>query len=449
VPVLLRGGFTSSSRSAFVVLAALALVAAMLADDEATSHALRSPPVLCLISFSGLTALSAAWAIDGGGDAIQWGLVVAGYGALAAAVAGAGIDVRLIAGAIVALAAIEAALGIAAVAVREEPLAQRLGGSWQGGGSFEYAPALALLQVSALPAALRAMCAGRGALAIVGAFASLLAAMALALADSRLALLLAAAVMALALAAPRRTVGAGTAAALAAAALLVAAGLAAHLISGRFAFPDATGGDAGRLAALAGVLAVALACWPALRARLQAGGGERSAPAGRRGRLALAAAACLGALAIAVAAASEPGGARPGVEGSSGVGGGRGELWSAAIDAGLERPLAGAGAETYLPATAADQEAAPVLYAHELPLEALAELGILGLALVLALYGTAAALLWRIRGRPEAWLLGPAVAAFLVANLVDWPWHLAGAGAVWALALGGCIAAARYPLRPT
>ena len=27
----------------------------------------------------------------------------------------------------------------------------------------------------------------------------------------------------------------------------------------------------------------------------------------------------------------------------------------------------------------------------------------------------------------------------LVANLFDWPWHLAGSGAVWAIALGGII----------
>jgi hypothetical protein len=49
-------------------------------------------------------------------------------------------------------------------------------------------------------------------------------------------------------------------------------------------------------------------------------------------------------------------------------------------------------------------------------------------------------LLWRIRNDPRAWLVAPAVAAFLLANLVDWPWHLAGLGAVWAAALGACVA---------
>jgi hypothetical protein len=34
---------------------------------------------------------------------------------------------------------------------------------------------------------------------------------------------------------------------------------------------------------------------------------------------------------------------------------------------------------------------------------------------------------------------GPTVVAFLLANLIDWPWHLAGSGAVWAAALGGLL----------
>ncbi|HEX9417137.1 MAG TPA: hypothetical protein VF895_10570, partial [Gaiellaceae bacterium] len=75
-------------------------------------------------------------------------------------------------------------------------------------------------------------------------------------------------------------------------------------------------------------------------------------------------------------------------------------------------------------------------FAHDLPLELGVELGILGLLLGIALYVAAGRALWRTRGSPALWLLGPAVAAFLLSNLVDWPWHLAGAGAVFALALG-------------
>jgi hypothetical protein len=33
--------------------------------------------------------------------------------------------------------------------------------------------------------------------------------------------------------------------------------------------------------------------------------------------------------------------------------------------------------------------------------------------------------------------------AFLVANLVDWPWHVAGMGAIWSTAAAALIAAGR------
>jgi hypothetical protein len=66
-------------------------------------------------------------------------------------------------------------------------------------------------------------------------------------------------------------------------------------------------------------------------------------------------------------------------------------------------------------------------------------LGIAGFLLALALYGACASALRR--AGPALWLLGPAVVAFLAFNLVDWTWHLAGAGALWAVALGGCLSA--------
>lgn len=39
-----------------------------------------------------------------------------------------------------------------------------------------------------------------------------------------------------------------------------------------------------------------------------------------------------------------------------------------------------------------------------------------------------------------AWLLAPAVAAFPLANLLDWPWALTGTGVLWAVAVGGLLA---------
>jgi hypothetical protein len=52
------------------------------------------------------------------------------------------------------------------------------------------------------------------------------------------------------------------------------------------------------------------------------------------------------------------------------------------------------------------------------------------------LYLGSAGLVWSRRHRPAAWLLGPAVLGFLVANLFDWPWHVPASGAVFAVAVG-------------
>jgi O-antigen ligase len=112
------------------------------------------------------------------------------------------------------------------------------------------------------------------------------------------------------------------------------------------------------------------------------------------------------------------------------------------VKAFADRPAHGAGADAFLTASARYQGGATIAFAHDLPLEAAVELGVGGLLLVLALYAAAAGLLWRRRHSARVRLFGPAVGAFLVANLVDWPWHLAGAGAIWALA-AGALAGAR------
>jgi O-antigen ligase len=116
---------------------------------------------------------------------------------------------------------------------------------------------------------------------------------------------------------------------------------------------------------------------------------------------------------------------------------GRASTWGAAIETFADRPLGGAGADAFLAGSIEHQDGQTTVFAHNLPLELAAELGVAGFALAIALYATTVAALWRARGTQAAALLGPAAAAFLVASLLDWPWHLAGSGAIFALAIGG------------
>ncbi|MEA2450491.1 MAG: hypothetical protein QOG63_2423, partial [Thermoleophilaceae bacterium] len=97
----------------------------------------------------------------------------------------------------------------------------------------------------------------------------------------------------------------------------------------------------------------------------------------------------------------------------------------------------GTGADAFLTGSARHQNGQSILFAHDLPLELAAELGVAGLLLAIALYAATAGAIWRRRRDPNTlWLLGPAAVVFPVTSLVDWQWHLAGAGAVWALAIG-------------
>jgi protein-S-isoprenylcysteine O-methyltransferase Ste14 len=64
---------------------------------------------------------------------------------------------------------------------------------------------------------------------------------------------------------------------------------------------------------------------------------------------------------------------------------------------------------------------------------------------VIGMYASVAALIWRIRRHPSLFLVAPGVLAFMAANLVDWPWHLAASGAIWALGMGACLALQAAP----
>jgi O-antigen ligase len=128
-----------------------------------------------------------------------------------------------------------------------------------------------------------------------------------------------------------------------------------------------------------------------------------------------------------------------GIQPSSGFDHGRLDQWRAAVEVGADEPLKGVGAEAYFLASRDEQGGHAVLYAHNVVLEAFAELGVVGLVLVLVIVAGTIAAAWRARGTYAAALMAAPALAFVLVNLVDWSWHLAGSGAVWAVALGALL----------
>jgi hypothetical protein len=460
-------GYTAGAQGVFVAVVGLALLAAVLADEAATRAALRCAPIVVLGVLGLLGLVSAVWTLVAPVDAARWSIVVLAYGGLATAsavLAGRRGGLVALATGVALLAAAEALLGIGAAALRQLPDAERIGGTWRPGGSFEYSSALALLQVVALPALLTAMSSGRAWLAGAGGAGGALACGTLMLAGSREELALGLLVAALALAAPGRTVGAPRFVAGLAVGLIAAAGALVQLLVGGYTTPHApASGGAGRLAGALGVVLLVAVSWPL--ARRATAGLDRGRPRPARGShgvirgtrvhvagALLVIAICALAAVVIVVTESPIAGRGRGIEPNGGVLHGRGQLWSAAWESFLDRPLLGGGAQSFLPASAAHQGIAPTLYAHNLVLEELTELGLPGGMLAFALLLTTGMALWRARHHPAAWLVGPGAAAFLLANLVDWEWHLPLAAGVWAVQLGALLtlaspAASRAPDR--
>jgi O-antigen ligase len=332
--------------------------------------------------------------------------------------------------------------GLIAAADTITPYALRAAGKWRPTGTFQYAPALALLVVSALPVLLAAMArASRLATMLAAGAAGAVAGATLALSESRTQLGFALLVCAAAVALPGHLGGARRTVA-AAVALVAAAGLGAHAVAGGYIPVTPPPDGAARGLGLSLVVALAAAAWPAVRLGL------------RRGLPVVAlCAALLAAGATAVAVKPAPRLLTSGLVGAQERPApkapakdpirdqllhGRLDIWGEALATFADRPLHGGGADSYLFASAPHQGERNVYYAHQLPLELAAELGVAGLLLGLALYAALLRVLARARGA-TAGLLWPAAAAFPAANLVDWPWHLAGSGAVWALALGALL----------
>jgi len=183
-------------------------------------------------------------------------------------------------------------------------------------------------------------------------------------------------------------------------------------------------------AALLGAVAAAAAlaaCAPGLARRLPAAGGRRLAAAGA---LLLAAG---GIAAVAAGASTEP----------------RRSYYDVAWHEYLAHPLLGSGAGTFgrswlesgLPARYGG-----ALDAHSLYLETLAELGPLGLALVLALLCYPLVRTLRVRAVPGLPAAAGASAAFLLHAGVDWDWELPAVLTAGLCCLAAVLVADERPL---
>ena len=120
---------------------------------------------------------------------------------------------------------------------------------------------------------------------------------------------------------------------------------------------------------------------------------------------------------------------------------GRIDVWTVAWRDGFRaEPLHGTGAGTYAPLWLRDRPTSQyVIDGHSLELETLAELGVVGLALLLlALVPLIGALWWRaLRDRAPAWAALAAVAtAWAARSAVDWDWEMPVLTA-WLFAAGG------------
>ncbi|MFL5844437.1 MAG: hypothetical protein ACJ762_07060 [Solirubrobacteraceae bacterium] len=441
-------GFTAHGQVVFACVAGVGALVALLADPGAAADAARRPVTVALLALGALAVASSGWVIEraDGTDAVRWGFVVVGFAAfvLMGAVAGARRQSLVwLMGGIAAVAVGEGALGLLAAAQRELPHAQRIGGSWRPGGSLQAPLSLALLQVAALPALL----AGTG---LRSRWAAALSAGGLAIslgtiatAGSRMHIAVASIVGIAALLwgsrvrLRRSDVGVALGLGVAAAAVIDA-------VIGGYTPPRAVGGDAARMAVSAAAVVLVAAGWVPMRAAARRLAERYGDDATRRRRAVAATASLLAVVAAGVIISASVQHDGRGVEPYGGLAHGRVPTWSAAVQTALDRPVTGSGAGSFLVASAPHQPPGTrPSFALQLNLELWAELGIGGLLLSLALYAGAALACWQARASPAAWLAIPAVGAYLMANLLDWTWHMPMTGAVFGLATG--IVLARSP----
>jgi O-antigen ligase len=148
--LLWHGGYRAPAQVAVAALAAAGVAAVRPLPRPAV---LRDPLVAGLALMAAANVASLAWHRDRGSVAPALAiLAVAVVAALCApAVRRGAVPLSAV---VVALGVTCATAGIAGVLLHSRPLGERIGGLWRAGGTFEYPPALGLLAVCALAAAL-------------------------------------------------------------------------------------------------------------------------------------------------------------------------------------------------------------------------------------------------------------------------------------------------------
>jgi len=120
----------------------------------------------------------------------------------------------------------------------------------------------------------------------------------------------------------------------------------------------------------------------------------------------------------------------------------RAAYWRVAAEDVREHPVLGSGAGTFDDYWSANRPVATNVHdAHNLYLESLAELGPLGLLLVLGILLPPLAALAAVRSDPEIAVAGGAYVAFLVHVGLDWDWEMP-ATVLAGLACGAALIAA-------
>jgi len=124
-----------------------------------------------------------------------------------------------------------------------------------------------------------------------------------------------------------------------------------------------------------------------------------------------------------------------GVQAQQGFDHGRFTLWSDSIAVAQDRLVLGYGQGSYLLATGSTLEQ-PVRYGHSLVIDSLVELGIVGALASLGVLIGVLRLFFKHFRDPRAWLAIPMLIGFTLLVFLDWSWHIAVLGGIWAVCIG-------------